>query len=109
MPAAAFATHPAVHTNYQQWNSNIYWWAGSATKFRQKREDSFHIQGRPGKPGGPACVRVAVAQKLNLQQWQKRGEDTDSIVVDPGFANPRYPADDYTLTRSLARRRFCSV
>jgi hypothetical protein len=32
-----------------------------------------------------------------LSQWQALGEDVHSAVSDPVFANPNYPADDYTL------------
>jgi len=31
------------------------------------------------------------------QSWQGLGEDTHSIIADPQFANPNYPADDFTL------------
>jgi hypothetical protein len=30
-------------------------------------------------------------------QWQGAGEDAQSAVRNPGFANPTYPADDYSL------------
>jgi hypothetical protein len=32
-----------------------------------------------------------------LSDWQKLGEDTNSIIEDPRLANPRFPADDFTL------------
>src|SRR5437868_3949782 len=30
--------------------------------------------------------------------WQALGEDTHSMVTNPGFTNPVYPTDDYTLS-----------
>jgi len=33
----------------------------------------------------------------DLRAWQQMGEDVHSIVADPMFVNPRYPADDFTL------------
>ena len=33
----------------------------------------------------------------NFSGWQKLGEDIQSVVQNPGFGNPAYPADDYTL------------
>jgi hypothetical protein len=36
-----------------------------------------------------------------LSDWQSAtGEDSGSVVKNPGFANPVYPNDDYTLTES---------
>jgi hypothetical protein len=29
--------------------------------------------------------------------WQGHGEDLQSLVQNPGFSNPTYPADDYSL------------
>jgi hypothetical protein len=37
----------------------------------------------------------------SLSAWQNQtGEDSGSVVKNPGFANPVYPDDDYTLTES---------
>jgi Right handed beta helix region len=36
-------------------------------------------------------------EPLLLTQWQARGEDVHSIVADPLFVNPSYPADDFRL------------
>jgi Putative Ig domain len=37
----------------------------------------------------------------SLSTWQNQtGEDSGSVVKNPGFANPVYPNDDYTLTES---------
>jgi hypothetical protein len=37
----------------------------------------------------------------SLSAWQSAtGEDSGSVVKNPGFANPVYPDDDYTLTES---------
>ncbi len=37
----------------------------------------------------------------SLSAWQSgTGEDSGSVVKNPGFANPVYPNDDYTLTES---------
>jgi hypothetical protein len=37
----------------------------------------------------------------SLSAWQSgTGEDSGSVVQNPGFANPVYPDDDYTLAES---------
>jgi len=35
--------------------------------------------------------------------WQGIGEDLQSVVQNPGFANPAYPADDFSLPKGVAR------
>jgi hypothetical protein len=34
---------------------------------------------------------------FDLTQWQAIGEDAGSVSQDPGFTNPHYPVDDYSL------------
>ncbi len=36
-------------------------------------------------------------QSLTFGEWQGRGEDVHSMVADPLFVNPDYPADDFRL------------
>ena len=31
--------------------------------------------------------------------WQASGEDVQSVVQNPGFNNPAYPADDFSLPK----------
>jgi hypothetical protein len=37
------------------------------------------------------------AEQHPFNEWQRLGEDVHSMIEDPRFANPRYPADDFTL------------
>ena len=40
---------------------------------------------------------------LHLCGWQQEvGEDIKGVVRDPGFANPAYPADAYSLPQLSA-------
>jgi hypothetical protein len=34
-----------------------------------------------------------------LAGWQGTSEDAQSVVQNPGFNNPAYPADDFTLPK----------
>jgi hypothetical protein len=34
---------------------------------------------------------------FTFANWQKTGEDVQSVVQNPGFKNPAYPADNYSL------------
>ncbi|MGO9261393.1 MAG: hypothetical protein ACLQU1_34570 [Bryobacteraceae bacterium] len=84
------------YSQYQEWNSNLYWrtdgaFAGSA--------QAFHVQPNPGAgslcAGGPSSWTF-----YTFAGWQNStGEDAQSVVQNPGFNNPAYPADDYSLPK----------
>jgi len=79
------------YASWQQWNSNLYWrtdggFAGDAT--------AFHVQPNPGVDN--PCYGSSWAF-VTWSGWQNMGEDVESLVQNPKFANPTYPADDYSL------------
>src|SRR5271157_1112165 len=82
------------YPEYQSWNSNLYWRTdGSFASDNQ----AFHVQPNPGG-GGPCTTNIAKWQVLSFAAWQQEiGEDSQSVVRDPGFNHPAYPADDYSL------------
>jgi uncharacterized protein (TIGR03437 family) len=83
------------YTQYQQWNSNLYWRTDGA--FASDAQ-AFHVQSKPG--ANVLCSTSASAWTFyTFAAWQKTGEDAQSGVQDPGFANPAYPTDDYSLTK----------
>ena len=85
-------------TGWQQWNSNLYWRADGGFAAEPQ---AFHIQPDPVSPSN-LCFGTAAQSKwtnYDFAGWQKTGEDVLGVVQDPGFRNPAYPADDYTLTR----------
>jgi Right handed beta helix region len=81
------------YPQYQDWNSNIYW----RTDGSFARDDrAFHVQPQPGEQ---ACDnRPGAWTFYTFKDWQaKVGEDSESLVKNPGFKDPTYPADDYSL------------
>jgi len=83
-------------TEWQRWNSNIYWRSDGG--FASDAQ-AFHTQPDPVSPTNP-CFGPAAQAKWTLYTfaaWQKSGEDMQSVVKSPGFKNPGYPADDYSL------------
>ncbi len=85
-------------TGWQQWNSNVYWRTDGAFAADPQ---AFHIQPQPVSPSNLCFGAAAQAKWTNYDfaGWQRSGEDIQSIVQDPGFRNPAYPADDFSLTR----------
>ncbi len=41
-----------------------------------------------------------ILKNYSFDQWQALGEDQGSVIADPGFVNPAYPADDFSLRNS---------
>ncbi len=83
-------------TDYQQWNSNLYWRTdGAFATYAQ----AFHVQPNPG--AGSLCAGGASSWTFyTFARWQKNaGQDAQSVVLNPGFNNPAYPADDYSLPK----------
>jgi hypothetical protein len=60
-------------------SSNLYWYLNGTPNF-------ITTSGNNASP-----------LSHTLAQWQSLGEDLGSIVANPLFANPNYPADNYTL------------
>ncbi|MGH8132946.1 MAG: hypothetical protein ACRETP_06900 [Steroidobacteraceae bacterium] len=82
-----------AYPQYQEWASNLYWRTdavfGSDTK-------AFHVQQNPGT--STLCAGISAATFYTFAGWQQTvGEDGGSVVRSPGFANPAYPTDDYSL------------
>ena len=89
-------TYPGAiaYTAYQQWTGNLYWRTdgGFATD-----PQAFHTQKSLDANGG--CGNQKLWTYFTFGGWQGLGEDLPSVVQNPGFNNPAYPADDYTLPK----------
>jgi len=66
-------------TSQFSFSDNLYWYLGGTPNFITTNGDS----------GNPI--------DHTLSQWQALGEDEGSLVANPMFADPGYPADNFTL------------
>ncbi len=84
----------APYTSYEQWNGNLYWRVdGSFATDPQ----AFHTQTKQDASNN--CAGQNFWTFLGFTGWQKLGEDTTSVVQNPGFTNPAWPADDFSLPK----------
>jgi hypothetical protein len=86
----------AAYTQFQEWNSNLYWRTDGAFASDTK---AFAVQPSPGTGGDAPCnSNTSDYTFYTFAGWQQTvGEDTSSVVKNPGFNNPAYPSDDYSL------------
>jgi len=88
-----------AYTQYQMMSGNLYWRTdGSFATDTQ----AFHIQ---PNPSSPLCDTLNLSgadwNYYTFSGWQGVGEDTQGTAQkNPGFANPVYPADDFSLSSS---------
>jgi uncharacterized protein (TIGR03437 family) len=82
------------YTAFQQWNSNLYWRTDQAFATDPQAFHALLTADAMNNCGG---------QKLwtffTFAGWKQLGEDLQSAVQNPGFNNPAYPADDYSLPK----------
>jgi hypothetical protein len=85
-----------AYVAFQQWNNNLYWRTDGGFAADPQ---AFHVQ--PNAGATQLCTgNTAKWTFYPFSQWQqKAGEDLQSAVQNPGFANPAYPADDYSLPK----------
>ena len=81
-------------THYEQWSSNLYWRTDGAFASDSK---AFAVQPNAGTGVQAPCGSPNNYTFYTFAGWQQIGEDTQSAVRNPGFANPAYPNDDYSL------------
>ena len=87
-----------AYTQFQEWSSNIYWRTDGALAADPK---AFAVQPSPATGNNAPCaVNSNRYTFYTFALWQTQvGEDTQSLVQNPGFNNPAYPADDYSLPK----------
>ena len=84
------------YPNYQEWNGNMYWRTDGQFASDGK---AFAVQPAAGTgPNAPCTGNTSNWTFYTFPGWQQTvGEDVQSVVRNPGFANPAYPADDFSL------------
>ena len=88
----------AAYPQFQDFSSNIYWrtdgaFAGDAKAFAVQPDAATG-------PNAPCSGNTNDWTFYTFSAWQQTvKEDAESIVADPGFKNPAYPADDYSLPK----------
>lgn len=83
-----------AYTAYQQYTSNLYWRTDGAFA---SDPQAFHVQQSLDSSGG--CGDQKLWTYYTFAGWQGLGEDAQSVVQNPGFNNPAYPGDDYSLPK----------
>jgi uncharacterized protein (TIGR03437 family) len=88
----------APFTQFQLFRSNLYWRTDGGFASDPK---AFAVQSKPDNTGKSPCTpNTSDWTFYTFAQWQQQvTEDLQSVVQNPGFANPSYPADDYSLPK----------
>ncbi len=83
---------------FEQFRSNLYWRTDSGFATEAK---AFHVQLAAGSgPNAPCSDDKSTWTFLTFANWQQQyTEDPQSVIQNPGFANPAYPTDDYSLPK----------
>ena len=86
----------AAFTQFQFFSSNMYWRTDGSFGSDPK---AFAVQPNPGNATKSPCASNTNEWTFyTFAQWQQSvGEDLHSLVQNPGFKNPAYPADDFSL------------
>ena len=88
----------APYTQFQLFSSNLYWRTDGTFASDSK---AFEVQPNAGTGAGAPCSGNPNNWTFyTFSTWQTSvGEDAHSVVQNPGFTNPAYPNDDYTLPK----------
>jgi hypothetical protein len=85
------------YTGYQDFHDNLYWRTDG-----QFASDSKAFEVQPAAvttgPNAPCSGNTNNWTFYTFAGWQQSvGEDVQSVIQNPGFANPTYPFDDFSL------------
>jgi len=88
----------AAFTELELFSSNMYWRTDGG--FANDAQ-AFAVQPSPGTGANAPCNgTIKDYTFFTFAQWQLQvGEDAQSVIQNPGFNNPAFPADDYSLPK----------
>jgi hypothetical protein len=98
------------YDQFQELAGNQYWGIGVASGFKNDVQQ-FHTDLVTTSENASVCPTPPTQWTfMSFSDWQSSlahdgqtvtmDEDTKGLIADPGFANPTYPNDDYTLKTS---------
>ena len=99
----------APYSGFQLWQRNLYY-RTTGTPFDQDMK-AFHVQTQDTDvtdcSGEEANAKDRSYYFLDAApSWMSLGEDIGSLVKNPGFKNPAYPKDDYSLPNGSPLKGF---
>ena len=83
-----------AYTAFEQWSSNMFWRTDGSFSSDSK---GFHVQ--QARDTTNYCGNKTSWTYYSFAGWQALGEDALSVVQNPGFNNPSYPSDDFSLPK----------
>ncbi len=83
-----------AYTAFEQWSSNMFWRTDGSFSSDSK---GFHVQ--QARDTTNYCGDKTSWTYYSFAGWQALGEDALSVVQNPGFNNPSYPSDDFSLPK----------
>jgi hypothetical protein len=87
-----WAGQGVAFTAFEQFDGNLYWRTGGGFATDPQAFHADLKEDAMNNCGGPALWTF-----FTFAGWQGMGEDGQGLVKNPGFRNPAYPADDYSL------------
>ena len=93
--------HPLEHWEYGS-GTSFRWRTPTRTSRSRRLSRTMWWRARThdpaSGPNAPCSGKPADWTFYTFSGWQQTvGEDLQSVVLNPGFNNPAYPADDYSL------------
>ena len=94
--AQIFRSHAAARLSFTFEHNIVYWQRGDLLRMQLGEGGVMFDANLYGNAsGGPVMFGAARLGTVSWQQWQARGQDKNSLIADPGFADPEH--GDFSL------------